>query len=492
VFLIVVALVALIALAVWPRKQAQVVRVAPARRMAQLDAIVNGTGEIRTKDSVDIQAEIAGVIVELPVREGDVVQKHQVLLKIDPFQTSTDVQTTRAALSALEAEAKGQVSQIASSEANAARSAFLKKSAEVELRQAEANLTRAKLLFEREKRLLEEKVISPDDFEVTETQFTVQKAQVEAAQAKIQQLEAEIRAAQANIEYAKAAGEAIDQRIEGARSGLERTEDLLRKTTIRSPLDGVIVKLNVEVGERAVPGIQSNPIATLMTIADLNVIEAELKVDETDIVNVKMDDRAKVVVDAIPDAPLAGVVNEIGNSPITSVSSSSQEGKDFKVVLRIENPPGTLRPGMSCEADMTTAVRKDVLVIPIQSLTAREVEVDPEGKYVPPRPDESVGSGQLAAASAATDKPRKELQGVFLVGQEGRAHFRPVKTGILGEVDVEVLEGVSLGEEVVVGPLKALRTLEESSPVVVDRTKPFRHSVRARARSSTSESGEEE
>lgn len=513
VFAIVAALIAAGAFAAWPRKKAQVIYVAPAMLVPELTAIVNGTGDIETRDSVDIQAEIAGVIVDLPVREGDRVEKGQVLLRIDPFQTRTDVDATRAALSAFEAEAKGQEFQIATAEANAARDAALLKSGDVDLLQAETNLARTRELHAREKRLLEENLLSADQFEVTDTQLKLDLARVEAARLKLRQLESQLRAGEAGVDYAKAAAAALAERIEGARSNLARVEDLLRKTTITSPLGGIVVRLNVEVGERAVPGIQSNPIATLMTIADLDHIEAWLEVDETDIVNVRLGHVGAVTVDAIPDTKLSGTVIEIGNSPIASTSGSSQEGKDFKVVLAIADPPAVLRPGMSCEADITTDVRKDVLVVPIQALTAREVEVDADGRYVPLRPDEPISPlGSVAAAAspgsgAAAPRPetpasstpdarppvspdpvspapvppapvRKELPGVFIAGADGKARFRPVKTGIYGEMDVEILDGVSLGDEVVVGPLQALRTLEEDADVAVDRNRPYRRSAR--------------
>jgi HlyD family secretion protein len=234
----------------------------------------------------------------------------------------------------------------------------------------------------------------------------------------------------------------------------------------------VVVKLNVEAGERAVPGILSNPQATLMTIADLSVIEAEMKIDETDIVNIKHDQIGKVEVDALPDTPLIGKVIEIGNSPIFTTSSTT-EGKDFKVVLRIADPPASIRPGMSCEADITTDVKTEVLVVPIQALTLREVRVDADGKYIPAPIEEKPPASSVAAAAPAREL-KKELQGVFLAGADGRARFRPVKTGIAGEMDMEILDGLSPGEEVIVGPLKALRTIEENDRIEVDRSKPFK------------------
>jgi HlyD family secretion protein len=473
------------------------VRLAPAEKVEELKAVVNGSGEVRTRFSVDIQAEIAGVIIELPVKEGDTVKKGQVLLRIDPFQTETDVQYARAQLSALEAEAAGQAFQVATAEANLARDEYLKKTAEVEVRQAETNLARARLAHEREKRLLDESLSSTDQFELSETQLKLNQAYVDAALSRVEQLDAQIKAGQSNLDFAKASRDAIVQRVESARSTLRRNEDLFSKTTIRSPLDGIIIKLNVEAGERAVPGILSNPQATLMTIADFSIIEAELKVDETDIVDVKLDDPAAVVVDALPDVTLAGRVVEIGNSPITMEGmggggggggSQNQAGKDFKVVVKIDEPPATIRPGMSCEADITTAVKKDVLVVPIQALTMREVVLDEKGRYVPPPPDQVPTSGKLASADAPALRPQ-EVEGVFLYRDEIWAIFQPVKTGIIGEMDIEVIEGLIAGDQVVVGPLKALRSLKEREKVTPDTSRPFKRRKRGAEEEEPEEGG---
>jgi HlyD family secretion protein len=256
-------------------------------------------------------------------------------------------------------------------------------------------------------------------------------------------------------------------------------EDMLNKTTIASPLGGVITKLNVSKGERAVPGILSNPEATLMTIADLSTIEAEVKVDETDIILVSLGDRAVVTVDALPDAELEGHVTEIGNSPIGDTgelraSSTNQEGKDFKVVVRIDAPPASLRPGLTANAEIYVESRDNVLVIPLQAVTMREVRVDADGKYVPPDPAElervqrgEAGDTNAQAAAAAKDAPKEELEGVFLRDGE-RAKFRPVKLGIKGEAEVEVVEGLAEGEELVTGSYKVLRTLKEWDLIEVE------------------------
>jgi len=471
------------AAALWPRSKPVSVVIARLETVPELRSIVHGTGEVRTQDKADIQSELAGVIVELPVREGDHVVKDQVLLRIDPFQSQSEVEAARSALLALEAEAQGQAFQIATSEANTARDEFLKKSAEADLLQAETNLARTKEVYQREKSLLDANLISKDQFEITETQRKLNESQVVAAGSRIQQLDAQINATRSSIEFARAVRDAVAKRVEGAQSSLRRTEDMLHKTILRAPFDGVIVKLNVKKGERAVPGVLSSPQATLMTIADFSVLETELKVDETDIVSVKLGDRGKIVVDALLDQSLEGTVVEIGNSPIASLSGGGgggmgsgggQEGKDFKVVLRIENPPAALRPGMSCEADITTSTKTNVAVLPIQALTMREVLLDAQGKYIPEPMDEKSSPRNGVASADGKERNRKEIQGVFVAAADGKARFRPVETGILGEMDIELVGGLEGIDEVIVGPLKALRSLEEGAHITVDRSKPFR------------------
>jgi HlyD family secretion protein len=225
----------------------------------------------------------------------------------------------------------------------------------------------------------------------------------------------------------------------------------------------------VEKGERAQPGIMSNPEATLMTIANLSVIQAELKVDETDVVNLSLGDITEVKVDALPDVVFEGEVTEIGNSPIQS-SAASQEAKDFKVIVTLRDPSPKLRPGMSCTGDITTDVRNDILVIPMQALTVRDVEVDKDGKYHPP--DVNAQSGRVAKASGrGDDEPeKKELEGVFVVGENGMARFRDVKTGITGESEIEVLENLQEGETIVSGSFQTLRTIKDGAFVKVDKS----------------------
>ena len=211
------------------------------------------------------------------------------------------------------------------------------------------------------------------------------------------------------------------------------------------------------------PGIQSNPVATLMTIADMSVIEAEIEVDEADIVAVQLGARSEVEVDAIRGLTMSGVVTEIGQSPIQS--TDNQEGKEFKVVVRIDSPPESLRPGFTATAEIETATRADCLVVPLQALTVRERERGPDGAIItPPQPVDGEPSG---ADEVVSRRGLEEVEGVFLL-VDGRARFRPVRTGITGGMDIEVLGGLDEGEEVVVGPYQKLRKLSEWDRAAID------------------------
>jgi HlyD family secretion protein len=213
--------------------------------------------------------------------------------------------------------------------------------------------------------------------------------------------------------------------------------------------------------------MMSNPEATIMTIADLSVIQAELKVDETDVVNVSLGDIAQVQIDALPDTVFRGEVVEIGNSPIQS-AGSQQEAKDFKVIVTLDDPSPKLRPGMSCTGDITTDTKRDVLVIPIQALTVREVEVDKDGKYHEPDPHKENEASVARAASVKEEFRKKELEGVFVVQKNKIVRFRPVTTGITGESEIEVLDNLKEGDEVVSGSFQTLRTIEDGAAVKIE------------------------
>lgn len=440
------------------------VRVAKVETVESLKALVNASGEIRAHELVDIQAEVAGVIVELPVVEGQRVSKGDILLRIDPFQAETELAGAVARQAAAQARVKRAETMIAVAEAHVAGDLETLRSSEVDLEQARITSERNSRVLERQRPLVKDGTISEDQFEVYESTAKISAKQVEAAEARIEQIRAQLKAGQLGVEEQQSLKVAAEQDLVASDASLERVRDMLDKVTIASPLNGVIIRLNVDIGERAVPGIQSNPQATLMTIANLSRIEAEIRVDETEIVRVAVDQRAVVEVDALADTELKGRVVEIGSAPIPG--TGGQEGKDFKVILGIDDPPDTLRVGMSCEADITVDTRENVLGIPIQSLTRREVDVDADGNYAPPpKPDPKKKGKPVSAKEDDPKKEKAEKSGVFVKSKDNFARFRVVEPGVMGEGKVEIVAGLEEGEEVITGPLTSLRILEEWTAV---------------------------
>jgi HlyD family secretion protein len=321
------------------------------------------------------------------------------------------------------------------------------------LNRARADADRAKLDFERAEGLFNSQLIAKAEYDSTKAAFEVATAQVAQAQARLAQSKAQMESAQGRIGLARAT--------------LTRASDQLSKTTYLAPFTGVVTNLPVREGESVVVGIQNSPGSTLMTIADMSVITAEVKVDETDIVNVKIGQDAEVKIDAIPDRTFKGTVSEIGNNAVlrssglatSQTTTGSQEAKDFKVVVTLIEPPANLRPGLSATAKITTASKTDVLSIPIQALTirtAKELEAKPQGK----------NSAQAAAPEKAKSSAKKdeEIQGVFkMEGQ--KVKFVPVKTGITGSTEIEVLSGLSEKDKIVTGSYKVLRTLKNGATV---------------------------
>jgi len=251
--------------------------------------------------------------------------------------------------------------------------------------------------------------------------------------------------------------------------------DLLQKTTNAAPFDGVVTNLPVREGETVVVGIQNAQGSTLMTIADMSVITAEVKVDETDIVNVRLGQPAEVTIDAIPKKIFHGKVSEIGDNAIirssglsTSQSATaSEEAKDFKVVVTLTDAPSELRPGLSTTAKITTATRSNVLSIPIQSLTLRTKQQMDQQNNQPGSVHAAAPTKEVASKSKKDD----DLQGVFVIHNK-KAMFVPVTTGITGTTDIEVLDGLKEGDEVITGSYKVLRTLRPGSSVKIDNSTP--------------------
>lgn len=429
------------------RSQRDIVKVQTGKAVRQgLASVVSASGEIKPKTYVNIGANAFGKITHLYVHEGDRVKRGQLLAQLENVQSSADVAAMRASLGA------------AQTDTVAADAAM--KTAMADLNRARSDAERTKLDYDRAEGLYQSALIA-------KAEYDARKAAWEAAAAGVAQ-------AQARIAQAKAQKDSSERRITQNRANLTRVSDVLQKTSYSAPYDGVITNLPVREGETVVIGIQNSPGSTLMTLADMSVITSEVKVDETDIVNVKLGQAAEVTIDAIPRKVFHGVVTEIGNNAIvrsTGVATSqqataSQEAKDFKVVVTVNDPPPNLRPGLSSTAKITTASRENVLTIPIQALTVRDSADLEKAKQ------ENGGAVQAAApATGSKDKRSEEVQGVFVIRNK-KAEFVPVETGILGTTDTEVLSGLHEGDEIITGSYKVLRTLKAGASVKIDNSAP--------------------
>jgi HlyD family secretion protein len=413
-----------------------------------LTTIVSGSGEIKPKTYVNIGANAFGKITHLYVKEGDKVKKGQLLVQLENVQSSADVNANEAGL------------QAAQTDAIAAEAAL--KTSEADLQRAQADYDRNKLDWDRAQSLFKDGLIAKSDFDSRKDAWATADAGLVQAQARVAQAKAQNDSAQKHVTQAKA--------------NLVRVTDVLQKTTYTAPYNGVVTNLPVREGESVVIGIQNALGSTLMTIADMSVITAEVKVDETDIVNVRLGQPAEIAIDAIPKKVFHGIVSEIGDNAIvrsSGVSTSqqataSEEAKDFKVVLTLKDPPQDLRPGLSTTAKITTATRTNALSVPIQSLTVRTKE-QIEAQNNPPG---SVHAAAPAAKETASkSKKDNEVQGVFVIRNK-RAMFVPVTTGIMGTSDIEVLDGLKEGDQVITGSYKVLRTLRPGSNVKVDNSVP--------------------
>jgi HlyD family secretion protein len=419
-------------------------------KAARLDlaSVVSASGEIKPKTYVNIGANAFGKITHLYVKEGDRVKKGQLLAQLENVQSSADVNADRASVDASKTDAMA---------ADAALNTSL-----ADLSQAKATVERARLDWARTQALYKDALIAKSEYDT-------QRATWQSAEAGLAQ-------SQAKVAQARAQKDSAERHISLAGANLTHASDVLQKTTYAAPFDGIITNLPVREGETVVIGIQNSPGSTLMTLSNMSIITAEVEMDETDIVSVKVGQSAEVSIDAIPKKTFKGVVTEIGDNAIvrsTGVATSQQntaneEAKDFKVVVTLTDPPADIRPGLSTTAKITTANRNNALTIPIQALTVRRPEdlIEKSGES---------GSVQAAAppsrTEAAKGKQNQEIQGVFVI-RNHKAEFVPVDTGIAGTTDIEVLKGLKEGDEIVTGSYKVLRTMRPGVNVKVDNSEP--------------------
>ena len=433
---VVLAAIAGAGAAFWWRNPDLPVIAAETLRRRDLDAIVSASGKIQPKRQVNVSANTMGRVTRLAVQEGEHVRAGQFLLEIDPQSLEGQLQRDEASVAA-------------------AQSSLLQTRTAVD--QARATLGLARQNLRRQDELWREGLTTRESLERAQNEVTVREAELQTREQEIQTREQQIKQEQAS---------------------LTTTRYNMSQVTISSPMDGMITRRNIEEGENVMVGTMNNAGTVLLTIADMSVIESELEVDETDIPALTLGQEARVTIDAVPGRTFRGRVTEIGNSPIQTGAGEigTPQGTDFKVVITLDEEVPGVRPGFTCTAEITTATRRNVVSVPIQAVTVREMLHDETGTLVheppPPRPsrfrlfrrpaDEPIA----APAEPPPGHTRMETEGVFVL-RNSRAVFVPIKLGIAGERYFEVVSGVSEADQVITGPFASVRELADGSPVTL-------------------------
>jgi len=408
---------------------------AEALRARDLEAIVSASGKVQPKRQVNVSAQTPGRVTRIAVEEGQRVKAGQFLLEIDPKQLEGQLQRGEASVAAAQSSLLG---------------------ARTSVEQGRANLELARQNLKRQEDLWKEGLTTKENLEKAQNEVTVR--------------EADLRARTQDIET-------NEQRIKQEQAGLSTTRYNLNQIIITAPMDGLVTRRSIEEGETAVVGTMNNAGSVLLTIADMSVIEAEVEVDETEIPSVALKQEAKVTIDAVPDRTFKGRVTEIGNSPIqtsTTQNTGQRQATTFKVVITLEEPVPDIRPGFTCTAEITTAKRKDVVAVPIQALTVREMLYNDKGEMVRETPNRRRRGTNLETPLSASNEPppghtRKETEGVFAI-RDGKAIYLPVKVGVAGEQYFEVLDGLKAGDQVITGPFSSVRELSDGQTVRIQQS----------------------
>ena len=426
---------AVVAANLWYRRDTGLSVQAEALRARNLEAIVSASGKVQPKRQVDVSANTTGRVTRVAVEEGERVKTGQFLLEIDPKQLEGQMQRGEASVAA-------------------AQSSLL--SARTSVEQGRANLDLARQNLKRQEDLWKEGLTTRENLEKAQNEVTVREVDLRTRQQDIETNEARIRQEQAS---------------------LSTTRYNLNQIIITAPMDGLVTRRSIEEGETAVLGTMNNAGSVLLTIADMSVIEAEVEVDETEIPTVAVGQEARVTIDAVPNRTFRGKVTEIGNSPIQTTSTQQNTGQrqatTFKVVITLEEQVPDIRPGFTCTAEITTAMRNDVVSVPIQALTVREMLYNDKGEMVRETPSRRRRGANLETPLSASNEPppghtRKETEGVFAI-RDGKAIYLPVKVGIAGEQYFEVLDGLNAGDQVITGPFSSVRELADGQDVRVQQ-----------------------
>jgi HlyD family secretion protein len=382
------------------RKDKDVARVTTAKvEKIDLVAKVTANGKIQARRKVDLSALVMGQIVNLAVKEGDKVNRGQLLLQIDRAQLAAQTAGRESALAAMRSD----------------------------LQAAKATTEQARLDYERARRNWDAKILPEAEFQKAKSAYDTAQANLSATQ----------------------------QRLLESGANLAASRDSLSKTTVSAPIAGVVTYLPVKEGEVTVIGTMNNPGTQLLTISDMSEVEAVMMVDETSVPEVKVGQKANLNIDAYPNRTFEGIVTEVGSSPIAKNDpdllslTQGSEAINFKVKIRVVNPPDTIRPGFSVTADILTGRKEGATAIPIQALVVRDV----------PKKDGKPASG--------ASRPQTE-EGVYLI-KNGKLEFDKVETGLAGELMIEVKNGPKVGEEIVTGPFKVLRQVKEGDRVIVEK-----------------------
>ncbi len=405
-------------------------------RNRDLEAIVSASGKVQPKRQVNVSANTTGRVTRVAVEEGQRVKAGQFLLEIDPKQLEGQLQRGEASVAA-------------------AQSSLM--SARTAVEQSRANLELARQNLKRQQDLWKGELTTRENLERALNEVSIR--------------ETELRSREQDIETNAA-------RIKQEQASLSTTRYNLNQIIITAPMDGLVTRRSIEEGETAVLGTMNNAGSVLLTIADMSVIEAEVEVDETEIPAVQVNQEARVTIDAVPDKTFRGRVTEIGNSPIQAATTQQNAGQrqatTFKVVITLEEQVPDIRPGFTCTAEITTARRKDVVAVPIQALTVREMLYNEKGEMVRETPTRRRRGANIETPLSASNEPppghtRKETEGVFAI-RDGKAVYLPVKVGIAGEQYFEVLDGLKAGDQVITGPFSSVRELSDGQDVRVQQT----------------------
>jgi HlyD family secretion protein len=422
-----------------------------------LNAIVTASGEIKPKNYINLGANAMGPLTEIYIKEGDRVRKNQVVARIENTQADADVAAQKATIASAEADSAAAEAGI-----KAQDDAITTQQATLERYKNE--LQRSKDYLDRYDQMYKEKLVAKQDYDQ-------KKSDYESALASVSENEARVAQAKSQRTQSVAQLTSAQRRVTQAQASLTRLSNVLERFDVIAPLDGVVTDLPVRVGETVVQGVQNSAGSTIMTIADMSLITAEVDVDETDVVSVQLGQSAEVSIEAMPNQTFTGKVIQIGDTAIVRSSglaasqsaTSTQEAKDFKVVVALDHPPADIRPGLSATAKITTSTRRGVVAIPIQALTVRtKGDLAEQDKNADPN----------KPLDPAVEKARREeVQGVFIVKGD-HAEFVKVDTGIAGATDIEVLSGLQPEDTIVTGSYKAIRSMRNNTQVKVDNSTP--------------------